>query len=131
MNERQFHKKKHFLTLWISEINLFLVLSHISNFYYMIKSLFIKIYISEISISIKGVKIKFGIIILKNLQSIQRYIFQQNRCYGIWSLERPPASVIVNRLFLQETLFSSWSFCKSDCIIEIISTRPSSKPLIK
>ena len=31
----------------------------------MIKSLFIKIYISEISISIKGVKIKFGIIIKK------------------------------------------------------------------
>ena len=39
-------------------------------------------------------------IIMKNVQSIQRYSFRQHRFYGLWSSERPPTSVGVNKKVL-------------------------------
>ena len=49
----------------------------------------------------KDVKFKLGII-GKNMQSIQQYSFLQNRFYGLWSSQRPPASVGVKRPCLQK-----------------------------
>ena len=76
-------------------------------------------YFSKIFIIIKGVKMKLRRI-TKNMQSIQLYSLLENRFYGLWTSQRPPASVRVKfemivKLYLIRYLTSKKTICESLC----------------